>query len=418
MVFMNLGLLFMYEISLVRTMINKLCTILLLLDCWNLVSPALEEISDQNLKQLVAEYSDLVLQGKNSEQIYEIIKSSLQHVDQAGSLRFSRSKKSKNHEKIMSFLTGACAGFAFLVAGYGIFYLCVCNDQSGGQGDIPNNFHQKNNWCWMVSVLQGMYKLDSFKAWVKQKASEDLSIVIHEQEKDKIILAKLLDNCFEAMSASAKSRSVEDLKKQVDCADEIYDKLFDIQKKYEKYREIAPDSRRAFSSGSKFCEELADFLSANEYDFPCSITCDQKKQIYIQQRGGYGDARDNLFQWAYGYGDEKDFYDPLSLQEKKSLEKSGQIQTNQILFFGMEDADRDKGIKQEFSVGDKKYELKAIVLWGPGHIIADADHGKWYIFDSMKKKRVQLSDEQMQKIYAGERYGKYQPQVLCYEQKQ
>lgn len=411
-------------------MLKKLYIGLLFAICMNVGTHQLNGLLPPSDAGAMLEYCEgLFKSGHSPEEVQGYLKSLLQETAQTGSVRaFYRPKKLKRNDGVISFAAGACAGLALVAGGLGAFYLYACSQDAQDKKektDIqtypPNNFHQKNNWCWMVSVLQGLYKLDTFKAWVNQKAAEDDSVLISPHEKDKIALARLLDNCFETMAMCAKSNNKEDIKKQVACAESIYDKLFDIQKKYEKHKSIAPDQRYAFNSGSKFCDELLTFFGENEADFPCGADGKSKpewgpvvpiKRFYFQQQYSYGPADNAVLHRFDGFEREK-----LLSKDKKELIKLCSIQTHPILCFGMEDANEEDGVKQAIAIDGKEYELKAIVMWGPGHIVADADHGKWYIFDSMKKQRVQLNDAQMKKIYAGKGYEQYIPQVLCYEQK-
>jgi hypothetical protein len=411
-------------------MLKNLRIVLLFAICMNaapLQLGCLQAVSDAG--SLLEYCKELVAAGHAQEKVLELINASLQEVSESGLVRGYYPKvHSKKREKVISFAVGVSAGLALVAGGLGVFYLYASSkdakdkkENTDIQVHPPNNFHQKNNWCWMVSVIQGLYKLDTFKTWVKQKASENDSELISPLEKDKIALAGLLDNCFEAMAACAKSNNAEDMQNQVECAGAIYEKLFDIKGRHENHENIAPKKRCAFNSGSKFCSELLKFFGKDEIGFPFGAeglskpswgAVIERKSFYFEQHYNYGPAQNVVLHFFDGYEQEK-----LTFKDKEELIKLCNLKTNQILCFGMEDANKADGVSQTISVAGKEYDLKAIVLWGPGHIIADADHGKWYIFDSMKKERVELQDAQMKKIYAGKGYGPYEPQVLCYEQK-
>ncbi len=413
-----------------KIMLKNLRIVLLFAICMNVVPHQLSCLQRSSDAGSLLEYcKELVAAGHAQEKVLELINASLQEVSESGLVRGYYPKvHSKKREKVISFAVGVSAGLALVAGGLGVFYLYASSkdakdkkENTDTQIHPPNNFHQKNNWCWMVSVIQGLYNLDTFKTWVKQKASENDSELISPLEKDKIALAGLLDNCFEAMAACAKSNNAEDMQKQVECAGAIYEKLFDIKGRHENHENIAPEKRYAFHSGSKFCSELLKFFGKDEAGFPFGVeglsdpawgNVIEKKSFYFQQCDNCGTAQNIVLNFFDQGRREK-----RSFKDEEELIKLRNIKTNQILCFGMEAVGKAYSVSQTISVAEKEYDLKAIVMCGQQHMIAGARHDKWYIFDSMKKQRVALQDAQMKKIYAGKGYGCYKPHVLFYQQK-
>jgi hypothetical protein len=329
----------------------------------------------------------------------------LLQVEATGSLRIS-SRSPCSNAAIFSFGVGVAAGVATVAVCCGAFYLYACNQElpvkKEYQSDIPENFPQKNNWCWMVATLHSLYPLRTFRQVIDKKASEDLSVVAG-MDKARIEFAQQLKDLFEKMETYAQTKLPTDEKKRTLATQKFYDRLFEIKKEYDI--EMCPEHKCGGYGCDSFWEGLQYFLFQEDNDSPSGLVFSDRvlSTPFVSEQASI----EKCLEWFGSFQDD-------AIIESKKI----------IPFVLNRDESFPTIINEKISLLEKDYSLKSIVIRRPGskdelgHCTASViyDQGSWYFFNSFARERKELSAVDVQSLLNGQGYAGFKPKLVFYSQ--
>lgn len=363
-------------------------------------------VDGSQINSLVAAFQKLKPDATVDE-LRDFIATALHEVEKTGSLRIS-SRSNRSNASVLCFVVGAVAGVTIVITCFGAFYLCACSKElprkKENQSDIPDNFPQKNNWCWMVATLHSLYPLQLFREWIDKKASDDLTAMDGE-DKARVELAQQLKDLFEKMERYAQTKFPADEKARTQATKKFYDRLFEI--KEEHNIKMCPKRKCEGYGCNSFWDGLNYFFFQNKLDCLTGIVL------------------------------EDDYVSPtpfLSLEPSiqkyvewlaSNTEDNRVVASKKIIPFELNcDETVPTIINEKISLLDKNYSPKSIVIRRPGskgglgHCTASViyDEGAWYFFDSFARERKELSPADVQNLLDGQGYAGFKPKLVFYSQ--
>ncbi len=233
--------------------------------------------------------------------------------------------------------------------------------------DIPTEpkalLPQSQNWCWMVSVLNCLYRVVPFRKLISYHAYKDKQADINDS------LEVYLDNLFRAMRDNSSNKV------------ELHLNSF-----YNAFMKDQGLNQTGFKEGK--CDDSLSF-----YQRLCRIILSDNQQscsLYskFQSRGQFCTEFHDTF---------------LGLKKKFQLENTAPvialfIKGKGLGYFTQNPLSETLYLTHDIDKNVKKYKLVACVIGGTGHATAYVEYkGKWRFFDSMKSKIID-SNKTIQQI--------------------